>query len=56
MMKRISVGIVTLVLAAAGRPLAQSAAGVPSLPARIDAVLARPEFKHAMFGIELTFR
>ncbi len=52
MMKRISVGIVTLVLAAAGRPLAQSAAGPASLPARIDAVLARPEFKHAMFGIE----
>src|SRR5207245_6717615 len=52
MIKRISVGIVTLVLAAAGPPLAQSAADPASLPARIDAVLARPEFKHAMFGIE----
>ena len=35
------------------QPAAQPVAPRTSLSQRIDAVLARPEFRHAMFGIEL---
>ena len=45
-------GAAALLLAFLAQPHAQSPAAPTTLPARIDAILARPEFKHALFGIE----
>ncbi len=47
------IALVAVFAVASGLPLlAQPAARPVALSARIDAILARPEYKHAMFGIE----
>jgi PBP4 family serine-type D-alanyl-D-alanine carboxypeptidase len=52
MITRRSFLVATLVVASGIQPFAQPAARPAALSERIDAILARPEFKHATFGIE----
>src|SRR5262247_2640543 len=51
MSRAVCVLVALLLLASSGQPAAQPAAR-GTLAERIDAILARPEFRHAMFGIE----
>jgi D-alanyl-D-alanine carboxypeptidase len=52
MITRITPRLLALAVAILAQPLAQSATAPATLAARIDAILSRPDFKHAMFGIE----
>jgi len=52
MRKRIVFVIASLVLSLAGQPGAQRASAPTALSARVEAIMGRPEFKHARFGIE----
>jgi PBP4 family serine-type D-alanyl-D-alanine carboxypeptidase len=52
MMKRLALGVGACALAGLAPLLAQSPSAAATLSGRIDAIVARPEFKHAMFGIE----
>lgn len=52
MIKRGSLVVAAFVVASDIQPFAQPAARPAALSERIDAILARPEFKHATFGIE----
>lgn len=46
------IAIAALLFTVVARPQAQTAAASSALAARIDAILARPAFTHALFGIE----
>src|SRR5438105_600448 len=44
--------VAAFVVASSLQPIAQPAAPPSALAVRIDAILARPEFRHTLFGIE----
>src|SRR3984893_11284572 len=52
MITRRATVVAAFVVASGAGPVAQPAAPAAALSKRIDAILARPEFRHAIFGIE----